>query len=967
MIDTSEITKTATAGAAEEPLLETSSFESGPPEAERERVPATAVFAAAASAAAAAWMVGGLFKGFTAHLISLLGVAIGAGLVLIARKGGRYRIAEFLVIPTALVVGAALLLPETRAGTSTIGGLIRDAVGRGGFLQTPVAFDPGWRFLLVVLFALVSAAAAGISVGLGKPKLGVGLPGVLIMGAATIQPKGSELSSAAVALALTVIALTLAFSVELGRDGRLTAAFEMPRLIRAGGIAAGLAAGIIALNSLSFLFPQPDDQHVIPPQKPHLPPALPDRPLFSYQAPRPLPLRLGVLDTYDVVQNAWLLPGYDTTRLRRLEAPAPVPGVSMPNVPTVTVSFTLADARGHTLPSIAGLQSVGGAHIGIDYDPVSDGIALADRPVFRGFKYSVVGAALDRVAGRQLGKASAPEKSLAPFMVAPPAPNQVVALLSSCAERAAKLGVPDNTFDRLQCVRQGLYDKVVAAGAGTPIDLPPSRVAQMLDGGDASPYEITASEALLARWASVPSRIGYGYYGGEVQKDGSRQIRPKDGAMWIEVYFKGYGWVPIVGVPPKAKPSTSLQQKKQVNSARDDRIQMMIYIPIRQPNVILLFTYVRYYIMRFGPPLLALGLLLFGYPWVFKVVRTRRRRRWAARNGLTGRIAVAYAEFRDRARDLGVGEAAVTPLRFLRFVEFDKEHKELAWLVTRGLWGDLRRDLREEDAQAAEEMATSVARRLDRAQPTLNRGLARIARTSLMAPFSNQVPNVWREFDLRSPLRALRRLPRALLRLRKRRAAVAGATMLVLLLSSCSQAAMSAPRTLDDDLVPNRVGVFEFRRERGGEKQFAKAGADALVSTGRLYSIHRDNSTEGSIELALFKPDVSIEDINDEEKSGECTVHPEACPGHDVLRGFQASLGSGHLHRLYYRDQRAYEIDLPDQRLYVWFPKGKETIVILSLLSHFTASGEADRIFHGLLDHQLGAPAVASPVTGGSR
>ena len=58
----------------------------------------------------------------------------------------------------------------------------------------------------------------------------------------------------------------------------------------------------------------------------------------------------------------------------------------------------------------------------------------------------------------------------------------------------------------------------------------------------------------------------------------------------------------------------------------------------------------------------------------------------------SARIALAYAEFRDVATDYGFSHPSDTPLMYLeRFID-DDEHTELAWLVTRVLWGDLQDD-----------------------------------------------------------------------------------------------------------------------------------------------------------------------------------------------------------------------------------------------------------------------------------
>ena len=61
-----------------------------------------------------------------------------------------------------------------------------------------------------------------------------------------------------------------------------------------------------------------------------------------------------------------------------------------------------------------------------------------------------------------------------------------------------------------------------------------------------------------------------------------------------------------------------------------------------------------------------------------------------------------------------------------RWVIVSERRTELAWLVTRALWGDLQRDLRDEDVVFAEEAAASLRRRLRGAQPMYNRVLAAV-------------------------------------------------------------------------------------------------------------------------------------------------------------------------------------------------------------------------------------------------
>ena len=770
------------------------------------------------------------------------------------------------------------------------------------------------------------------------------------MGAGLIQPPQAEIVSAIVALVLIVASLTIAYGAELGSLGQMTGAFELRRAARGGGVAVVITILVVLLSYMGFLFPQPEQKHIIPPQRPQLQPPESDRVLFTYSAAAPVPLRLGVIDVYDTKQQAWLLPPYDVSRVKRLQPPARVPSPGFNPSSTVTVGITVGDYTGHSMPSIGGLGEIRGLHDAVEYDARTNEIALADKPLYLGLHYDVVGAALP--TGKALSLSPKPSPTVTPYLAVPVAPNAVLDLLTAYSKRTVDLGVPENPFDRLQFLRQALYNKVVAAGPGVPRDLTVDRVAAELKGSDASPYEITATEALLARWAGVPARLGYGYYGGNKQGSGY-EVHPRDGAMWLEVYFEGYGWIPIVGVPPKAKPSTSQQDKTPVNIAADNRLQLLVLIPVRQPTFAQLFEIVRWWLVRIVPSVLVLLALIASYPWFCKRMRSRRRRRWAEREDYEGRIAVAYAEFRDRARDLTIGNPAATPVGFLPSVTDDKEHRELAWLVTRALWGDLRRDLRADDAEAAEALAASVSRRLDRAQAGLNRMVARIARTSLREPYSDQLPNFWWEPKFPKPrlnIRALlRRGPRS------RRPAVVATAVMTVLLASCAGVAATTPppsRKIPTHMVPDTMGELTFKREPGAEAQYRNGGGDALVDRGLIYSIHHQETTYGAVQVAVFKSDVDISDIDDERRVLECAQNAVECPGHEIFKGIQANLGGGRFDRVYYRGyERAYRMDLTDQHIYMWFPPGTHSMVTLILIGEFTPES-ATLLFQGLIDYQ---------------
>jgi hypothetical protein len=289
----------------------------------------------------------------------------------------------------------------------------------------------------------------------------------------------------------------------------------------------------------------------------------------------------------------------------------------------------------------------------------------------------------------------------------------------------------------------------------------------MIAGGDASPYQIVAGQVMLARWAGIPARIGFGFYSGQDVK-GVDEYYPVAGAAWLEAYFQNYGWVPIIGTPLKAQPNLSKAQKHKA-AQQAPQLALSLEIPVQELSIQLLYQIVRYWAVRVAGVGIPLVLLVLVYPAFFKTLRRRRRRRWAARVGPVGRIAVAYANFRERCYDLNIGDPRETPLEFCSAIAADPEHEELAWLVTRVLWGDLRRDLRIEHVVEAEEMAKSVAKRVSGEQPMLNRVVGAVTRTSLRDPWSQELPNFWPRRRLRLHRPALLHLVRRRLRLRLRR------------------------------------------------------------------------------------------------------------------------------------------------------------------------------------------------------
>jgi hypothetical protein len=831
-----------------------------------------------------------------------------------------------------------------------------EALRGGGISQPPVPFDPGWRFLLAALAVLLGSAAAGLALSAGNARLAPALGAGVVLAGVLVQPSGAAVVSVCGALVLLAAGLAVA-------AGEAGGGFEARRLARGAGALAGLVALVVLLSTLGFLFPDSTAQQVIPPKRPQTPPSeVKDRVLFKVDAERAVPLRLGVLDGYD--GRGFLTPPYDSARFRRL-GPAPSDGLK--------VTITVADLGGHLLPAPASPRGVSVTGARIEVDPRTGQLRLPKERAAKGLTYTVVAAPVP--SAEALDRAGPPPRALDPFTKAPPAPRPVLDLL-------AQAPGADTPYGRVQFLRAALYGRVVAAGAGSPADVPPGRVVELLDGKEASPFEITAAEVLLARWAGVPARLGYGYY----DPAGAAEIRPRNGATWLEAYFEGSGWVPVVGSPPRAKASFSREPKKQDPLVRPtDQLALVVYVPVRLTTVQLLYTLVRYWLVRALPVGLGLVLAWALCPSLLRGQRRWRRRRWAGATGRGApeRLLVAYAELRDGVADLNIGRPDMTALELAASgVAPDDEHTQLAWLVTRGLWGDLRRGLTEEDVKAGEDMAASVLRRLRRAQSAGSRFSALVSRASLRAPWSTEIPGAPRPGLPLAPRRLARRglalrglahrlAPRRFARRPARGLAPRGlerppaprglgrgrhltlvplavlvALALLLVLGTVARLRPEAtvPRTagragagLPGRLAPASVDGVELRREPTVERAYAEAGRSSVVAEGRLLSVRRGDDLEGSLQIAAFTPGVSAADA-------------------EVRRAVVTSIGRGRFRLTRIGQLRVYALDQPDQRFLLWFPPDGRSYNLLVARSTFD---QADRVFASVVAYQRGDAAPA--------
>ena len=881
---------------------------------------------------AAAVVVSGVFTGLGPRLIAVVFACVGPLLVLASYRSSRPAAVQYFAAPVAVGLGVAVALGGGGAGSATLPTLVADAVRGGGLGQPPIEFAPGWRFLLVVVLVLLGAGAASLAVGLSRPRLGVAVAVPVVVGGALVQPAGSAVTSTSLALVLLVAALTVSAGATRVGDGSGGASFELLRLARGAVGLIGLAAVLVALGSTGLLLPKAHSDQVVPPRPPKSAPAVADRVLFTVHtgsADDTGPWTTGVLDTY--ANNTWLLPSYDRSRL------VVVTSHPLPDAPAIAsrhLRIDIGGLAGRNVPTVDGVRVVRSNQLKLDYDPPTGALLSQGQQAPPGTSYTVDAAPVP--TADQLAHAPAPPASMSGYLAAPPEPADVARALAGDAGKDA--------YERLQAARTFLFQHVVAAGKGSPVAVPPQRVAEMFAGGHATPYEITAAEALLARWVGVPARIGFGYDGGVASKDGrSYAVHPSNGAMWLQTWWSGIGWVSIVGRPAQAVTPTSLDEHQHFSGLHGNgQLALVVHVPIELPSLRALYDEIRFYALVTLPWVALVVFWVVFYPLGWKLLRAHRRRRWAARRPPAARLLVAYADLRDRLRDLDSTGSNDTPLEFCHRVVADDEHWELAWLVTRALWGDLARDLRAEDVEAAEEMVRSVRRRVLRAQRVTARVAAVASRASLRDPWTTDVPNAWPAGGVRRQVRG--RLRRAMRGARiARRPAPATAVLLVvvaLLAGGCGTASAPVVATLPAPFVPTAVGPYALRESQPAERAFADAGHASLVTGGRVWTVVApDGTVKGSLQAAAFKASLRSRLA-------------------DVERGVRKSIGSGNFTLARLGNRAIYQMQQSEEQLLLYFPPTGGYYELLDVRNDFT---DAQRLMVALLDYQQGVRSRPLP------
>ena len=706
-----------------------------------ERSPLRLAIAVAFPTIAAAVMVGGVFTGVGARFYAGVAGLLGIGLALLAHRLKRPAASNGVIIVGLFAIGLLMVIPSGLENVASARSLAAAAANAGDVLRPPVPLTPGWQAIIGWLLGILGFASAWVAIVVRRPSLSLLLPLPVAAIAAISVPKSAQVGSGMAVLALFAIGLALLASAQaVGDDDEpLPVAYEVRKALRALPLIAAITVGLYFLAQADFLFPKP---YIDPTQEPQKPKRVPlseveDRVLFEVDSSISGPWRIGSLDVYD--GKDWRLPPFAENELDEV----PRSGIVDEDLTAgVKATFTIAGLGGAVLPGLPNPVGIVAEGPKLAFDSRNGNIRVSQGQVQAGLRYTVTAAALPSVDDIKAITDAVPAEIRRFARIGRPPPA-----VTSLIDQAPK-GSPWEQFDYL---RTYVLENVTATGVGAPASVTAERVQDMLAGSkEGSPYEIVAAQAMLARWVGIPSRIGYGFDGGD-EIDGKLQVRPRNGATFVEVYFPNYKWLPVIGTPKKAKPTVGNdagQQQFDPSVVPSNDIGVRLFLPlVVQPESPFLEN-VRRALLIGIPALLLLVLVYFSYPGVAKLVKRSRRRSAAQAAGPRARIALAYAEWRDLATDFGYRNPTDTPLMFLdRFVE-DEEHVELAWLVTRGLWGDLQHDLTPELAAHAEELSRALSRRLAQAQPATLRVVARLSRLSLREPYAPETDLTRKEKEL---------------------------------------------------------------------------------------------------------------------------------------------------------------------------------------------------------------------------
>ncbi|MEV4063741.1 DUF3488 and transglutaminase-like domain-containing protein [Nonomuraea dietziae] len=262
---------------------------------------------------------------------------------------------------------------------------------------------------------------------------------------------------------------------------------------------------------------------------------IPDRPLFTVKADKPLNWRLAVLDRYDGVR--WTSGGRFQPTGGRVTSDAWTGATT-----TVRQTVTFQGLPGTWLPAADRPVEVKGAR-GLAADPES-GALLTSAATGKGFTYQVTSEVAAPTKDELLHAVPVADPGLTAFPVGPQ--EKLFRKLAQDATRGAD--VPIRQAYRLQ--------NFLRTTAKYDITAPPGHSLKALEFFLDTTYRGTSEQfassfALMARTLGLPARVVVGFRPGQA-KDGVYHVRSGDVMAWAEIKFDKLGWRPFYPTPGKS-------------------------------------------------------------------------------------------------------------------------------------------------------------------------------------------------------------------------------------------------------------------------------------------------------------------------------------------------------------------------------------------------------------------------------
>ena len=422
-----------------------------------------------------------------------------------------------------------------------LGAEIRQAVEQSDLLRPPVDFQPGWHAIIGWIMGAVGFAAAWLARrGADVPRSASSSRSRSSASARSASPSRSSSRRGLVALVLFVARARASCPASQDATGRVARRSRSSSAERCGAAArrARHRRCCTSRPSSNFLFPPPIYDPAQEAKKPKTIPLseVEDRVLFTVEAKFTGPWKMGSLDVYDARTDRGACRRSRDSELNEVPESGIVERRSHAGrACDVHRPRTRRRDPSRTLPNTVGIVAIGPT---LSYDGRTGNIRIVARR--RSSRASSTSSPRRRSRrSQQLNRAGTdyPDEHQA----LPRDPDPPPASQACCARRRRTSSTTGSTScGSASSDRRGVRRR-------TPVERAARRACDdMLAGSkEGTPFEIVAAQAMLARWAGIPSRIGYGFDEGDPARAARSRCVRSTARSSSRCTSTSFGWLPV--------------------------------------------------------------------------------------------------------------------------------------------------------------------------------------------------------------------------------------------------------------------------------------------------------------------------------------------------------------------------------------------------------------------------------------